>query len=64
MPAEDWFAVTRWAKETQNLEPWQRQIASTIGQSLAKGWEISARQAEQGVRLMEAAQTLGFRASS
>jgi hypothetical protein len=64
MPAEDWLAVARWAKETQNLEPWQRQIAATIGQSLLKGWEISPRQAQHGLRLMEEAQTTGFKAFS
>jgi hypothetical protein len=63
MSADDWFAVAHWAKETQNLEPWQRQAAATIGQSLIKGWEISARQAEQGLRLMEEARSLGFRGS-
>jgi hypothetical protein len=62
--AADWLAVARWAKETQNLEPWQRQIAATIGQNLTKGWEISPRQAVQGVQLMDQAQTLGFRTST
>jgi hypothetical protein len=63
VPAADWFAVARWAKETHNLQPWQRQIAFTIGQYLAKGWDISARQAAQAQRLMEEAQRLGFRPS-
>jgi len=62
IPAEDWFAIARWAKETHNLQPWQRQIAFTIGQYLSKGWEISGKQAAQGGRLMEEAQRLGFRA--
>jgi hypothetical protein len=63
VPAEDWFAVARWAKETQNLQPWQRQIASTIGQYLNRGWDISAKQAAQAQRLMGEAQRLGFRPS-
>ena len=63
IPATDWFAVARWAKETKNLQPWQRQIAFTIGQCLSKGWDISARQAAQAHRLMEEAQRLGFRPS-
>jgi len=61
VPATDWFAVARWAKETHNLQPWQRQIAFTIGQYLSKGWDISARQAAQAVRLIEEARRLGFR---
>jgi|SRR6266567_7216720 len=64
IPASDWFAVARWAKETHNLQPWQRQIAFTIGQYLTKGWEISARQAAQAGRLMEEAQRLGFRSNA
>ena len=62
IPAADWFAVARWAKETHNLQPWQRQIAFTIGQYLSRGWSISAKQATQGERLMEEAQRLGFQA--
>jgi hypothetical protein len=61
VPATDWFAVARWAKETHNLQPWQRQIAFTIGQYLSKSWDISARQAAQAARLMEEARRLGFR---
>jgi len=60
--AEDWFAVARWAKETHNLQPWQRQIAFTVGQYLSKGWDISPKQAAQAGRLMEEAQRLGFQA--
>ena len=63
IPAEDWFAVARWAKETQNLQPWQRQIAFTIGQYLSKGWEISAKQAQQAWRIIDEAQRLGFQGS-
>ena len=43
------------------LQPWQRQLAFTIGQYLSKGWDISARQAAQAGRLMEEARRLGFR---
>lgn len=63
IPATDWFAVARWAKETRNLEPWQRQIAYTIGQYIGKGWAITARQARQGMRLMDEARRLGFQPS-
>jgi hypothetical protein len=61
VPAEDWFAVARWAKETHNLQPWQRQIAFTIGRNLSRGWDISAKQAIQALRIIEEAQRLGFR---
>jgi hypothetical protein len=61
--ASDWFAVAQWAKETHNLEPWQRQIAFTIGQYISRGWKISAKQATQARRLIEEAQRLGFQIS-
>jgi AIPR protein len=63
VPAADWFDVARWAKETHNLQPWQRQIAFTVGQYLDKGWEISAKQAAQAHILMQEAQRVGFRKS-
>lgn len=61
VPADDWLAMAQWAKETHNLEPWQRQIAFTIGHYLSKGWDISARQAVQASSLMEDARRQGFR---
>jgi AIPR protein len=63
IPATDWFAVARWAKETQNLQPWQRQVAFTLGQYMAKEWPVSVKQARQGRLLMEEAQRLGFQDS-
>ena len=63
IPAADWFAVARWAKETYNLQPWQRQIAFTIGQYLTNEWKVSAKQAHQAQLLMEEAQRLGFQPS-
>jgi AIPR protein/Abortive infection phage resistance protein N-terminal domain len=63
VPPADWFAVAHWARETHNLQPWQRQIAFTIGRNLSREWDISAKQAAQALRLMEEAERLGFRAS-
>lgn len=63
IPAADWFAVARWAKETHNLQPWQRQIAFSIGEYVSKGWNISPKQAAQAQRLMDEAERLGFRPS-
>lgn len=61
IPAEDWIAVAHWAKETKNLEPWQRRLAVDIGKHLSNGWDISVKQAAQAERLMAEAQQLGFR---
>jgi hypothetical protein len=59
-----WFAVSKWAKETQNLQPWQRQLAYSIGRYLNHGWTVTDKQAAQALRLMNEAQRLGFRAEA
>jgi hypothetical protein len=62
IPAAIWFAVERWAKETHNLEPWQRRLAHDIGNRLSNGQEISYKQAVDAEQLMISATQLGFRA--
>lgn len=61
IPSAEWLAVAKWAKETQNLQPYQRQIAYSIGRYLSREWTISDKQAAQGLKLMREAKTLGFR---
>ena len=61
IPADVWFAIEQWAKETHNLEPWQRRVASDIAKSLIGGKEISYRQAVDAEQIMIEAQQLGFR---
>lgn len=61
IPVAEWFAVAKWAKETKNLQPYQRQIAYSIGRYLTAEWTISDKQATQGLRLMREAKALGFR---
>ena len=58
--AETWFAVSHWAKETNNLQPWQRGIAFGIGRLLAAGRSPSTKQAIQGKKLYDEATRLGF----
>jgi len=61
IPAAEWLAVAKWAKETQNLRPYQRQIAYSVGRYINNGWTISDKQATQGLKLMREAKALGFR---
>ena len=61
IPAETWFVLARWAKETHSLEPWQRRRAAEIGRCLSDGQSISVEQATDGERIMTEAQRLGFR---
>jgi hypothetical protein len=58
---ETWFALSVWARETDNLQPWQRGLAYSLGRIAARGGEPSAKQVKQGVVLIEEAMALGFR---
>lgn len=60
VPPEVWFKISRWARETHNLQGWQRSIAYSIGRLLANGREPSRRQAVQAAKILEEAERLGF----
>ena len=59
--SESWFALAHWAKETGNLAPWQRGLAFSLGRLASKGIIPSAKQALQGLKILEEATRLGFR---
>ncbi len=63
IPAPEWFGLARWAKETSNLQPWQRQLADNVGRYVNNSWTISDKQAAQALRVMAEAQRLGFRST-
>src|SRR5690606_2703744 len=63
VPADEWFQISKWAKETNNLQGWQRSIAFSIGKIVARGGAVSPKQAKQGVRILEEVEALGFRAA-
>jgi hypothetical protein len=60
VPAQTWFNLSKWAKETNNLQSWQRSIAFSIGKALSSGHQISRKQADQGKKILEEVKTLGF----
>jgi hypothetical protein len=60
--SEIWFGISHWAKETQNLLPWQRALAFSLGKIAARRGEPSVKQAKRGLEILEEAQDLGFRA--
>jgi len=60
VPAEHWFGIAAWAKDTNNLQGWQRSIAVSIGRLIAQNRKPSLKQATQGKKLYEEAQRLGF----
>lgn len=58
--AETWFRVSNWAKETDNLQSWQRSLAHSLGRVATSGKQPSVKQATQGMKLLEEAIRLGF----
>lgn len=60
IPAETWFNIAKWAKETNNLHPWQRSLSFSIGKILSRGYQVSRKQAEQGHKILDEASSLGF----
>ena len=59
-PSDKWFEIARWAKETDNLQAWQRSISFSIGKLLARGKKPSRKQAFQGKKIVDEAKKLGF----
>jgi hypothetical protein len=60
VPANLWFELSRWAKQTDNLQPHQRSIAYSMGRLVGQGKEPSRKQAWHGVQILEEARRLGF----
>ena len=59
--ADTWFRLSSWAKETSNLQPWQRGLAFSLGRLAQWNRPPSVKQARQGTRLLDEAKRLGFR---
>ncbi|MCX9012963.1 MAG: AIPR family protein [Candidatus Methanoperedens sp.] len=60
VPADAWFRIARWAKETGNLQPWQRSLSFSLGNLAKRGREPSRKQAVQALIILEEARRLGF----
>ena len=59
--AENLFQLTSWAKETNNLLPWQRGIMFSVAQLLGRGKTPSGKQMVQTVKAIEEAKKLGYK---
>ncbi len=57
---ETWFTLANWAKETGNLQAWQRSLAFSLGRLAKQGREPSRRQAVQAKKILDEAGRLGF----
>lgn len=60
IPASEWFALSKWAKETDNFQGWQRSILFSVGQLVARGRKPSYKQAVQASKIYKEATNKGF----
>ncbi|MFD5887731.1 AIPR family protein [Streptomyces sp. NPDC060334] len=60
IPADEWYAIEQWSKETHTLEPWQRQLAQYVGRRLELDQEVPEVQASQALHVRNEALILGF----
>ncbi|MES2443980.1 MAG: AIPR family protein [Pseudomonadota bacterium] len=60
IPAQTWYDIAAWAKDTQSLQPWQRSISFSLGKQASNGKPPSRKQAVQGDRILTEARALGF----
>lgn len=60
IPAERWFELSRWAKETNNFAGWQRGIVFSVGTRVSNGKQPSYKQAKQALAVYEEATKKGF----
>ncbi len=58
--AETWFALSRWAKETNNFQPWQRSLLFSVGTLVSRGQKPSIKQATHAVNAYNEALKKGF----
>ena len=58
--AETWFALSRWAKETKNFQPWQRSLLFSVGSLIRRGQKPSIKQATHAIKAYKAAFEKGF----
>lgn len=58
--ANTWFKLSKWAKETNNFQTWQRKIAFTVGTIVNKGNKPSYKQSLHAYEMFKDAETKGF----
>lgn len=61
IPASTWYALSKWAKETNNFQGWQRSIVFSVGQLIARGKKPSLKQSVQALKVYDEATLKGFK---
>lgn len=64
IPADVWFQISKWSKETGNLQPWQRSLAFSLGKLVSRSGHVSIKQAKHGAAIFEEVRQLGFKEQS
>ena len=60
VPAEIWFALSKWAKETNNFQPWLRSMLFSVGSIVSRGKKPSIKQSNHALKALADAQVKGF----
>lgn len=60
IPAETWFALSKWAKETKNFQPWKRSLLFSVGSLVSRGQKPSIKQATHAMDAYNEAFRKGF----
>lgn len=60
VPATTWFALSRWAKETNNFQPWQRSLIFKVGTIVGRGQNPSYKQSNQALKVYKEALKKGL----
>ncbi|MGN0386923.1 MAG: AIPR family protein [Lachnospiraceae bacterium] len=58
--AETWFALSKWAKETGNFQPWLRSMLFSVGSIVSRGKKPSIKQSKHALKALSDAQKKGF----
>jgi hypothetical protein len=61
VPADTWFGLSAWAKDTKNLKSWERSLSFSLGKLAGSAKRPSRKQADHGERILSEARRLGFR---
>jgi len=58
--AETWFALSNWARETGNFQPWLRSLLFSVGTIVSRGKKPSIKQSKHALNALSDAQKKGF----
>ena len=56
----EWWTLSRWGKETNGLNPWERKFAFSMGIGARNGWTLSDKQRDHARKILYKARAGGF----